>query len=431
MTLTAPHSRRAFVERAARACLGVTVGGAFASRTVASDAAPEAKADGVIYLFMKGGMSHLDTFDLKPDKPVAQGPTAGIATSVPGVRVTSELPKTAEQMHRLAQVRGVYHTLGNHAPGQYLMYTGYPAERGVLTHPSINAWTSKLSGEGAGTLPGSIRVGSLAGHPAQGFFEVASAPLPISDPTKGLQNSRRPPAVDEARFETRRRLLGRLNAAHRAGSGGAVDAYADLYEDAVRLMKSDDLAAFDLSKEPKEVRARYGGGAFGQGCLLARRLTAAGVRFVEVELDGWDSHVDNHRQVAEQCGKLDGPLAALLEDLAASGRLDRTLVVLATEFGRSPYIDENAGRNHHPFGFTCLLAGAGITGGAVYGSTDATGARVADGQVEFRDLNATICDALGLPWDEYHAPFPGGQEFSVAGKKTQPEKGEPIRALWG
>ena len=206
-------------------------------------------------------------------------------------------------------------------------------------------------------------------------------------------------------------------------------AYTGLYDDAVRMMRSEDLDAFDLTKESKEMRERYGDSSFGQGCLLARRLTERGVRFVEVDLDGWDSHVENHKQVAEQCGKMDRPIAALLADLKASGQLERTLVVISTEFGRSPHIDANAGRNHHPFGYTCLLAGAGAIGGAVYGATDETGNRPADDHVTPADFNATIAWAMGLKYDEFESPMPGGQKFSIAGKDTAiPAK--PIRSIF-
>lgn len=420
------NSRRAFARSLAKTCLGVSC------LPVLSRAdSAKSRADSVIYLFMKGGMSHLDTFDLKPGNREIQGAITPIPTSATGVRITDKLPLLAKQMDKVAQVRSLFHTQGNHGPGQYVQYTGYPKESGVIVHPAVGSWVSKLATPLNPNLPVNIRVGSLANHPLSGFFESVHDPLPVASAEKGLQNSRLPKNLTEDRF------AGRLDLAKELGADWArkhdakdVRAYRDLYESAIRMMRSEDLDAFDIAKEPEAVRERYGDSPFANGCLLARRLTGRGARFVEVDLDGWDSHTNNHAQVADQCGKLDRPLAALLEDLAASGQLERTLVVVATEFGRSPHIDENKGRNHHPFGYTCLLAGGGVTGGAVFGETDESGARPKSDPLSPRALNATIAWALGLDYSRYEAPFEGGQRFSVAGKDTG-EKGEPITAIFG
>lgn len=420
--------RRRFVGGIAQSLLGVTVlpVGAFAASTSRSS-----RADSVIYLFMKGGMSHLDTFDLKPSNTKVQGPVKGISTGIPGLHVTEHLPRLAKQMDKVAQIRTMFHTLGNHEPGQYLTYTGYPAEAGVIVHPAIGSWVSQLASPANATLPINVRVGSLANHPLNGFFESAHAPLPVASPDKGLQNSTLPSNVARSRFQKRLQVTKQLDADFlNAFDAKPVRAYTELYDAALRMMQSQDLDAFDISRETPEMRERYGNSPFAQGCLLARRLTDRGVRFVEVDLEGWDSHTNNHREVAEQCGILDQPLAALLSDLAASGRLERTLVVVATEFGRAPFIDENAGRNHHPFGYTCLFAGAGAIGGAVHGATDSDGHRPTDFEVTTRDFNSTIAWSLGLDINAYRTPFEGGQKFSVSGKDTG-EKGQPITAIFG
>ncbi len=419
-------SRRRFIQSLATSCLGVSI----APNAFAASKPTGGKADSVIYLFMKGGMSHLDTFDLKPGKRKVQGDITPLKTSATGVRVTDKLPHLAKQMDKVAQVRNLFHTQGNHEPGQYIQYTGYPKESGVVAHPSLGSWVNKLSTAKNPNLPKYIRVGSLANHPLSGFFESIHNPLPVADPTKGLQNSTLPEGISEDRFANRFSLAGKLDSGFRTKYNSRdVRAYTGLYDDAVRMMRSEDLDAFDLSKEKKETRQRYGDSPFGQGCLLARRLTERGVRFVEVDLDGWDSHVENHKQVAEQCGKMDQPIAALLADLKASGQLERTLVVISTEFGRSPHIDANAGRNHHPFGYTCLLAGAGAIGGAIFGETDETGNRPKDGQVTPADFNSTIAWAMGLDYGKYESPNPTGQKFSIAGKDTAiPAK--PITSLF-
>jgi len=205
----------------------------------------------------------------------------------------------------------------------------------------------------------------------------------------------------------------------------AVRAYGGMYDEAVKLMKSEDLKAFDISREPAAIRTAYGDDKFAQGCLLARRLTEHGVRFVEVDYGGWDTHTDNFDRVAEKSVVLDQALAALLQDLADRGRLQRTLVVLATEFGRTPDIVEaRNGRNHYPKAFTCLLCGGGIRGGQVYGKTDEEGREVVDDQVTVPDFNATIAYGLGLPL-EREIISPSKRPFKVA------SDGEPVTSLFG
>ena len=201
-----------------------------------------------------------------------------------------------------------------------------------------------------------------------------------------------------------------------------VKAYADFYDDAVQLMKSKGLKSFELSEEPREVRDRYGNDRFSQGCLLARRLVERGVRFVEVTQSGWDTHQDNFDRMPTLGGTLDSTLATLLEDLRERSMLDSTLVVVATEFGRTPKINDRQGRDHHPRAFSCILAGAGVPGGAVYGSSDEKGFKVAEDGVEIPDFNATIAKIMGLPVEEV-VTSPSGRPFTVA------HKGKPIKAL--
>ena len=428
-------SRRRFVESLASGLLGVTVSSlAFGTRSAlgANAALGHGSAKNVIYLFMEGGMSHLDTFDLKPNNPAIQGPVKGIPTSVPGIHICEHLPKLARHMDKLAQVRSLSHTQGNHEPGQYHVRTGYELDAGVIKHPALGAWVTRLSDRLNPAMPPYVRVGGLGGHPANGFFAVNQGPLPISDPKAGLQNSRLRDGIDRETFSRHLDLAKKLDAGFRQRHVGSkqTGAYAELYAEAVRLMASEDLDGFDIAQEPKETRDAYGETPFGAGCLLARRLAQRGVRFIEVDLPGWDSHIDNHKEQAEQCQKLDQPLAALLEDLATSGMLDETLVVVATEFGRSPEIDEYAGRGHHPFGYTCLLAGGGIAGGAVYGATSEDAKTPSDKPIGIRDFNATIAHALGVEANVYESPFAGGQRFSIAGKDTG-RKGEAILELFG
>jgi uncharacterized protein (DUF1501 family) len=196
-----------------------------------------------------------------------------------------------------------------------------------------------------------------------------------------------------------------------------------MYDDAVKMMKSAELTAFDLEKEPEALRNKYGRDNFGQGCLLARRLVEHGVRHVEVSFGSWDTHNANFTRVPELCDELDVALSTLLQDLSSRGLLDDTLVVLATEFGRTPEINQNDGRDHHPKAFTCLMAGGGVKGGYVYGASDERGFSVADKPVNVPDLNASVAYALGIPLDAV-LYSPSKRPFTVV------DKGKPVLDLF-
>ena len=204
-------------------------------------------------------------------------------------------------------------------------------------------------------------------------------------------------------------------ASHRKFDVKQARAYASMYDEAVSLMKSKDLEVFDLTKEKEEVRDRYGRSRFGQGCLLARRLVENGVRFIEVGDGGWDTHGNNFERVKEKGAVLDQALGALLADLEAGGLLDSTLVVLATEFGRTPKIqtDRDNGRNHYPQAFSCLLAGGGIKGGIKYGKTDDEGREVVENKVNVTDFNATIATCMGISLTK-KVVSPSGRPFTIA-----------------
>jgi uncharacterized protein (DUF1501 family) len=195
-----------------------------------------------------------------------------------------------------------------------------------------------------------------------------------------------------------------------------VKAYTEFYEETMKLLKSEDLKAFDISQEPAALKEKYGRG-FGSGCLLARRLVEHGVRFVEVQLGGWDMHNQIDNAMTNNGNTLDTALSALLGDLQEKGLLDSTLVCLGSEFGRTPDVNENSGRDHYPLAYTTFFAGAGIKGGYAYGSTDKDGRRVADKQAMPQDFLSTIGHAMGLPVDEV-VMSPSGRPFTVGDKGT-------------
>ncbi len=422
-------TRRQFVTNAARAYLGVhlfpMLGGTLAS------AAPEAALKGgtaksVIYLYMSGGMSHIDTFDPKPKKKEVMGKTEAIPTKADGVMIGHYLKKTAEVMDKVCVINSMNSTQGAHEQGSYAMHTSYNL-RGTIKHPSLGSWVLKLGGRIHPELPGFVAVNSAPELAGGGFLGAKYSAALIGSPDQGLNDSRRAAEVTQEDFERRLSLADKMNRQfHDRYANADVKAYEELYREAISLMNSKDLKAFDLKQESEATRKLYGSGRFAQGCLLARRLVQNGVRFIEVQLGGWDTHYDNFTGVAGRCQEFDQAYAALITDLEKCGKLQDTLVVVATEFGRTPEIkaEHKEGRDHHPEAFSCLLAGGGIKGGVKHGTTDASGGRVKDGMVSVQDFNATIAHALSLPYDTV-VMSPTRRPFKIA------DKGMPVTTLFG
>ena len=416
-------TRRRLIAGLARSCLGVGLLPSFATRALGADlpaAGPRAKR--VIYLYMDGGMSHVDTWD--PKQGEVMGPTKVIASSADGIRLGEYLPRTAKHMHLGALVRSLTSNQGAHEQGNYFMHTSYEM-RGTINHPSLGAWLSHFQGPGNPALPASVYIGNASRHPGAGFFPPHHHPLFVNNPDNGLRDIRRPEGLDAARQAKRLALASDFDApfdAHFAGQR-ALAAHAGAYDGAYRMMASQDIEAFDLGRESPATRDGYGRDPFGQGCLLARRLIERGVRFVEVSLHGWDTHANNFTTTPDLCRKLDDGLAALLEDLSARGMLGDTLVVVATEFGRSPVINSSLGRDHFPQAFSAALFGGGVRGGAVHGATDATGENVERDAVRIPDFNATLGHALGLPLEQI-VMSPSLRPFKLA------DKGKPVTALF-
>jgi len=420
--------RRRFISLAAKSFLGVSIlpwaqsnqlnaAGLGLNRPL--NHAPKAK--NVIYLYMSGGMTHMDTFDPKPGTETG-GPTQSIKTNADGVQLAENLPLLANHADKIAVIRGMTSTKGAHQQGNYFMHTSY-AQRSTIVHPSMGAWMTRLDGRFNPTLPGAVVVSGGSRHPLSGFLSTTHQPLAIGNPNEGLKNIRRLWGMTEEKFEKGLRLSQKLdNTFTQKYDLGKVNAYSDMYDDAVRLMKSKDLKAFDLKEESQSTRESYGSDNFGQGVLLARRLVERQVRFVEVQLGGWDTHQNNFTRVPERCSILDQALSALLDDLSKRGLLEETLVVLATEFGRTPNINVNEGRDHYPKAFSCMLAGGGIRGGQVWGATDEEGREVIENKVEIPDFNATIAYTLGLPLDEI-VFSPTRRPFTLS------DKGNPITRL--
>lgn len=421
-------SRRQFAARTASSLLGVGLlpnlfqGQAHAAFENSSKLKQVATAKNVIYLYMSGGQSHMDTWDPKEGVETA-GPTKPVKTSADGVRISEYLPLTAQQMHHGCVINSLTSTQGAHEQGNYMMHTSYEM-RGTIRHPAMGAWLNVFQGGGNGSLPNYVFVGNDSRHPGAGFFPASKSPLYVSNPENGLKNVKLQPGLTEERFARRMNLADELDQEFRSTfQHRNVKAYSDMYDDAMAMMKSEDLKAFDLTQESDELRKAYGKEAFGQGCLLGRRLVERGVRFVEVSLGGWDTHNANFVRVPELCEILDRGLATLLQDLNARGLLQETLVVVTSEFGRTPDINQNVGRDHYPKAFSAFMAGGGIAGGMTYGKTDKEGREVVENKVQIADMNATIAYALGLPLDQV-IYSPSKRPFTIA------DKGQPLTGIF-
>ncbi len=376
----------------------------------ATAATPRAKS--VILLWMNGGPSHLDTWDPKPGTATG-GPFKAIRTGLTGLSVSEHMPKIAAVANKLTVLR-MTSKEGNHQRAQYLMHTGY-APNPTLVHPALGGWMSKKLGAPSGGLPAFVSLGGPAYGATGGFLGVQHGPFLV--PTVGGIPDNAAPTVDAARFERRRALLEAQDAAFSSEvAGGVVDDRRAVVDASVRLMRSPDLGAFDVSTETAAIRAAYGETAFGKGCLVARRLVERGVRFVEVVLDGWDTHKDNFTKVKSQLGIMDPAVAALLKDLGDRHLLSSTLVLWMGDFGRTPKINANDGRDHWPGAWTAVMAGGGAKPG-VLGATDAEGAKCVGKAYTVPDLAATVAKLAGLdPNEEVMTPV--GRPMAVTDSGT-------------
>ena len=372
------------------------------------------KARSCILIWLDGGPSHLETFDMKPDAPQeVRGPFKPIRTIVPGIEIGEFLPLTAKQMDKIALIRSMTSPLGEHNFGTHYMMTGYQPSP-ALEYASYGSVVAHLRG-GRATIPPNVAVpgfqvggSQLSGN---GFLPEATQPFSVgSDPARDdfrVRDLELFPGVTDRRISRRKRFLDALD---RLGS--VVETADDLppdpeFEQAYRLITAPEAKqAFDLSREAADVRQRYGPKSIGQSCLLARRLVERGVPFVTVNNRGWDTHADlvtrlkdGYTGATEPVGlipSLDRAFAALIDDLDQRGLLEETLVIVMGEFGRTPKLNVAGGRDHWPRVFSVALAGGGIRGGQVVGSSDAVGENPRDRPVTPADLAATIYTLLGI-----------------------------------
>ncbi len=378
----------------------------------ASAISPNASAKSCILIWLDGGPSHLETFDLKPHAPQeVRGPFEPIATNVPGIQIGEHFQRTAQLVDKLAIIRSVTSTLGEHNFASHYLLTGYKPTP-ALVYPGMPAVATHVTGN-SGSVPANVAIAKPNAMAGAGYLgDRGGAFVVHGDPSKPdfkVKDLTSPTGLSLERLARRRQLREAVDDFARSSEASSQPRDPS-FQQAYRLIASPQArAAFDLNQESSALRARYGRHQIGQSCLMARRLIEAGTKFVTVTDRGWDTHEDLVLRLKEgftggrvgKIPKLDTAYAALLDDLSQRGLLDSTLVILMGEFGRTPKLNPRGGRDHWPRAFSVVLAGGGIRGGQVVGKSDAHGERPADRPVTPSDLVRTIYHSLGIdPADE-------------------------------
>jgi hypothetical protein len=400
---------------------GFTLSGLLEQQARAAAKGKKTKDVSLVFLFLHGGLSTMDTWDLKPNAPVEfRGDFKPIATNVTGIQITEHLPRTSRQMDKFALVRSFRHHNSDHGPADHYILTGYFPQAGF--NPSLNP-NNQRPAHGSiiarklgpkGSVPPYVCLPKM--HPSCGpaYLGSGAAPFVIdadpNAPNFAVPDIVPPPALQASRLEARKHLLAQIDRFHKSAevrANRASQAVSVYQKRAFELMTSPAAKkAFDIHSEPDKLRDEYGRNSLGQSCLMARRLVQAGVRCVTIDHSNWDTHDNNFNTLKRSLlPALDGALSTLFRDLADRGLLSSTLVVITGEFGRTPRINKNAGRDHWGPAFTVALGGAGIKGGIVVGKSDARAERPASDPYGPEDLSATMYHLMGIdPKDEFYTP---------------------------
>jgi hypothetical protein len=374
---------------------------------------------------MSGGPATIDIWDLKPDDPNG-GEFKPMSTSVPGIQISQHMPTVAKQMNHLAIIRSMSTTEADHNRGTYKMHTGY-VPNVTMQHPSFGAVSAFELGPQLKEfeLPHFVSIGTPGA--GAGFLGMAHAPFVVQNPGSPIQNLTPPGGLAGFRIDNRLALQRLMDEEFiRQDRGIAAKDHKDIYDKTVKMMNSKRLDAFKLDGEEKKTREKYGENGFGRGCLMARRLVETGVTFVEVGLGGWDTHqrtFEAHRTRLQP--ELDKGMGTLIEDLSQRGLLDKTLVVWMGDFGRTPRINQDAGRDHWARSWAVVVGGCGIKGGQVIGKTSDDGMQVVERPFDTPDLLATCYRALGIPIDRQYTT-PNGRPYWVVDKDAN---AQPIAEL--
>ena len=396
--------RREFIFVGLIGSVGLTLGNLF--KLQAQGARPKARAQSVINIFLPGGIAAQESFDPKPQAPIEyRGPLGTVKTKLEGIYFSELLKQTAQEADKLCVIRSMTHGEADHDRGTHNMFTGWRPSPAVQ-YPSIGSIVSHELGS-RNDLPPYVCIprqpNSFAGT---GFLGSAYGAFSLgSDPESGgfrVRDLNLPAAVDEKRFAQRREMRAVVDAHFsELEKSDALDGMDSFYQRAYAMMSSDQArAAFDLKKETDKLRDEYGRNAAGQRLLLARRLVEAGVRFVSLTYGGWDHHDNIKNGFNNQMPTFDQGFAALIRDLDNRGMLDSTLVLLTTEFGRTPKVNKTAGRDHYPKVFSIVMAGGGIKQGLVHGATDPSGSEPDSDPLTVPDYAATVYELLGIDYEK-------------------------------
>ena len=403
-------TRRKMLKTFSASMLGMPV-----SQLLAKSDSNKAQAEHVILFWNSGGMSHLDTWDPKPGRKT-QGEFNPIKTSVDCMEISEIFPQLAKQMHHAALIRSIAGTNGDHGRAQYELQTGFN-QNPAIVHPGLGSIVAHER-EPLGDLPSLVSIsgqGARAGYLGQQCEAYFVGRPGQKDPYLAF-----PEGISHARGMQRLQILEKMNARTTAAKGAAeLKASQVALKDAVALMESPALKAFDLKEEKASTVEKYGDTEFGRGALLARRLVEKGVRFVQVNRGGFDNHGNIFEAMRNHGGVMDPAIASLISDLKASGKLEKTLVVVLSEFGRTPRINDGGGRDHWARVFSCMMAGGGIKGGSIVGASDEDGMDPADRPVKVADLHATLCHALGIDLNK-ELTTPLGRPMRLVREEAEP-----------
>ena len=427
-------SRRGFLRAGFLGLGGLSLAGHLRAKDAAKKAGKPTRDTAVILLWLGGGPSHLDMYDLKPDAPTEfRGSFKPIKTNVPGIDIGEHLPHEAKVMDKMSIVRSAYHTNAGHGMGAHWMLTGWvpTIEINDNLNPSCGSVVAKMRGANAPQVPPYVCLPTPPGSANAAYLGVAYNPFsPQSDPSGSnfqVRDLKLPQRVDLARFRNRRELLRGMDSVRKdVDIAGTAEGFDRFYKDAFDIVTSRATQdAFDIHREDNRLRDRYGRDSWGQSCLLARRLVEAGVTYVTVNMGGWDTHSNNFASLEKSLlPRYDRAIAALVDDLHQRGRDKDVLVISYGEFGRTPRINQDSGRDHWPNAMSVVFAGGGLKMGQVVGSTDAKAENPRTRACSPGDVLSTMYHVLGI--DHTH-------EFHDAAKRPLAilAEGKPIAELVG
>jgi hypothetical protein len=429
----AKPGRRDFIKVGVVGALGLTLGDFLAMRAradIKNYVSKEGPAKSVIQIVLPGGMAHQESWDPKPDAPLEyRGPFAVAKTKMAGVVLNENFRAVAQVADKMTIIRSIAGKEADHGRATYTMYTGY-RKSPAIEHPSLGAVVSHEFGPRK-EMPPYVAVPNATEYGGTGYLGSQYGPFGIgSDPGRGnyqVRDLMLPPGVDDRRFSTRREIRDVVDdhfrkQADKAEALGAMDSF---YQRAYAMISSPAARdAFDINKESSATRSKYGPSEAGPRFLLARRLVEAGVRFVTVSYGGWDMHAGIENSMRRQAPGLDSALAGLIRDLSDRGLLQSTIVLVTSEFGRTPKINASAGRDHYPRVFSLAVAGGGFKQGLVYGSSNATASEPEEDPVRVEDVLTTVYHQLGINADK-ELMAPGGRPIEII------DGGEVVKGLLG